>query len=223
MNASKLKLYHALVAEGFDVAKDRFLAAYDLFHEKYQKVRYGELREVTNAVWVAEALISLGFEVSASDVRVKAALNVFFQDFIDTLELREGAKNLVKQAKEQCKVALISNFTHAPVIYKSLRKVRLGEFFNLVVISDEVGWRKPSPQIFRDALNRLQIKASEAIYIGDSPIEDIKGAKQAGLKTIFVSSQFNKLKDLKESKQTPDHIAKDLSAISQSLKQILSF
>ena len=120
-------------------------------------------------------------------------------------------------------MALISNFTHAPVIYKSLRKVGLSEFFNVVVVSEEVGWRKPSGRIFQDALNRLQIKACEAIYIGDSPNEDIKGAKQAGLKTVFVPSQFSTLKDLKESKQEPDHIAKDLAEIGKSLSKILSF
>ena len=69
------------------------------------KYAMNNYREVTNAVWVAEALCNLGFKVTADDPRVKAALNVFFQDFIDTLELREGAKKLVKQAKEQCKVA----------------------------------------------------------------------------------------------------------------------
>ncbi len=222
MDASKQKLHIALVAEGFDVAKDNFLEAYNLAHEKYRKVRYEQLREVTNAVWVAEALSNLGFEVAADDCRVKAALNVFFQDFIDTLELREGAKKLIKQAKAQCKVALISNFTYAPVIHKSLRKVGISDFFNVIVVSEEVGWRKPSGCIFQDALTRLQIKACEAVYIGDSPNEDIKGAKEAGLKTVFVPSQFNKLKDLKESKQEPDHIAKDLTAIYQSLSQILS-
>ena len=222
MDDSKQKLHTALVAEGFDVAKDSFLKEYNLSHEKYRKVRYGQLREVTNAVWVAEALCNLGLKITVDDARVKAALNVFFQDFIDTLELREGAKKLVKQAKGQGKVALISNFTYAPVIYKSLRKVGLSEFFNVVVVSEEVGWRKPCGLIFQDALNRLQIKACEAVYIGDSPNEDIKGAKLAGLKTVFVPSQFSTLKDLKESKQEPNHIAKDLTDIYQSLNQILS-
>jgi HAD superfamily hydrolase (TIGR01549 family) len=223
MDASKQKLHVALVAEGFDVAKDNFIEAYNLTHEKYRKVRFEQLREVTNAVWVAEALCNLGFKVTVDDARVKAALNVFFQGFIDTLELREGAKKLVKQAKGQGKVALVSNFTHAPVIYKSLRKVGLSDFFNVVMVSEEVGWRKPCSLIFQDALNRLQIKACEAVYIGDSPNEDIKGAKQAGIKTVFVASQFSTLKDLKESKQEPDYIAKDLTAICQSLSQILSF
>ena len=79
--------------------KKSFLKLTFIAHEKYRKVRYEQLREVTNAVWVAEALCNLGFQVTPDDSRVKAALNVFFQDFIDTLELREGAKKLIKQAQ----------------------------------------------------------------------------------------------------------------------------
>ncbi len=222
MDASKEKLHMALAAEGFDVAKERFLEAYNLAHEKYRKVRYEQLREVTNAVWVAEALCNRGFKVAADDCRVKAALNVFFKDFIDTLELRAGAKKLIKQAQAQCKVGLISNFTHAPVIYKSLRQLGINTFFNAVVVSEENGWRKPSSHIFQDALNKLLVQANEAVYIGDSPIEDIKGAKQAGLKTVFVASQFNTLKDLLNSQQKPDFIGKDLQSISESLTEIIS-
>jgi hypothetical protein len=71
MEASREKLHTALVNEGFDVAKEKFLEAYILAHEKYHKVRYEQLREVTNAVWVAEALSNLGFKVSADDYRIK--------------------------------------------------------------------------------------------------------------------------------------------------------
>jgi HAD superfamily hydrolase (TIGR01549 family) len=222
MEASRNKLHAALTKEGLDVEKDKFLESYILTHEKYRKVRYENLREVTNAIWVAEALCNLGFTVTADDVRVKAALNVFFKDFIDTLKLRAGTKKLIKQAKKKCKVALISNFTYAPVIYSSLRKLEINPYFNEIVISEENGWRKPSGQIFQDTLDKLQVQAKEAIYIGDSPIEDIKGAKQAGLKTIFVPSQFYTLKDLVESKQKPDLIEKDLRSISENLNEIIS-
>lgn len=220
MEASREKLHTELENEGFDVAKDRFLAAYIQAHEKYRIIRYEQLREVTNAVWVAEALCNLGFKVTADDYRIKAALSVFFKDFIDTLKLRTGAKKLIKQAAQQCKVALISNFTHAPVIYSSLRHVGMDTLFNAIVVSEENGWRKPSSRIFQDALNRLQIKANEAVYVGDSPIEDIKGAKEAGLKTVFVPSQFYTLKDLLDSQQKPDYIARDLKSISEKFSEI---
>ncbi len=90
------------------------------------------------------------------------------------------------------------------------------------MVSEENGWRKPSSHIFQDALNKLQVQANEAVYIGDSPIEDIKGAKQAGLKTVFVPSQFNTLKDLFDSQQKPDFIAKDLQSISENFAEIIS-
>jgi HAD superfamily hydrolase (TIGR01549 family) len=221
MDASKGKLYKALLNEGFDVAEDSFMKAYGVAHEKYRKVRYEQLREVTNAVWVAEALASLGFEVTPDDFRVKAALNVFFQDFIDTLELREGAKKLLKQARARCKIGLISNFTYAPVVYSSLRKLNVDTAFNAVVVSQENGWRKPNSFIFKDALSRLQVQANEAVYVGDSPVEDVKGAKEAGLKTVFVVSQFYSLKDLLDSQQKPDYTAGDLNSISENFYEII--
>jgi hypothetical protein len=81
MEASEDNLYNALVAEGFQVSKERCLEEYNRAHQKYRKVRYEQFREVTNAVWVSEALCKLGFEVSQDDPRVKAALNVFFSRF----------------------------------------------------------------------------------------------------------------------------------------------
>ena len=210
MADSEDTLHRALVAEGFEVEKAKFLNAYNLAHQKYRVVRYGQYREVTNAIWVSEALCSSGYTVNPQNSHVKAALNVFFQDFIDILELREGAKQLLEQTAAQAKVGLISNFTHAPVIHKSLRKLGIHQYFNAIVVSEDVGWRKPAPQIFQDTLNRLQVNAEKTVFVGDSPIEDIKGAKDVGLKAVFVQSQFNSLKDLEKSKQQPDLVVKDL-------------
>lgn len=222
MADSENKLFTALKAEGFPIDKNAFLEAYNVSHQKYRKVRYEQYREVTNAVWVAEALCSLRIKVAPEDGRIKSALNVFFQDFIDTLELRAGAKKLLSKTQTFCKVGLISNFTHAPVIHKSLRKVGISDYFNAVVVSEDVGWRKPCPNIFQSALSRLQVRAEETVYVGDNPLEDIKGAKNAGLATIFVPSQFNKLKDLKESKQVPTCTARSLLSVGESLDRLIS-
>jgi hypothetical protein len=110
MEASLAKLHKALVKEGFQTEKSQFLVAYGKAHEKYRLIRYGEFREVTNAVWVSETLRGLGFEVTVEDPRMKAALDVFFQDYIDSLELRPCAEKLLKKATEKCKLGLISNF-----------------------------------------------------------------------------------------------------------------
>jgi len=206
-------LYTALVDEGFDVAEEKFLSAYNFAHEKYRKIRYEQFKEINNAVWVSEALSNLGFKVKEDDCSIKVALNVFFDDFIRTLMLRKGAEEVLKQVSTKYKVGLISNFTHAPVIHKSLRKIRIHQYFNAIVISEDFGWRKPSSEIFHYTLNRLKVKPEEAVFIGDSPLEDIKGAKSVGLRTIFTSSQFNTQKNLQESGQEPDYIVDDLVKI----------
>jgi len=90
------------------------------------------------------------------------------------------------------------------------------------LVSDESGWRKPHARIFQDVLGKLQVKAEEAVFIGDSPLEDIKGAQAAGLKTVFVPSQFFSLKDVGESGQKPDFVVKGLGEIYRNFSEIIS-
>jgi putative hydrolase of the HAD superfamily len=220
LEASITKLHDALTDVGFETERQKFFDAYAKAHEKYRLVRYGEFKEVTNAVWVSETLCSLGYEVNVDDSRMKTALNVFFQGFIDSLALRPHAAKLLTKASEKFKLGLISNFTYAPVVHASLRQLGINQFFNAIVVSEESGWRKPHKKIFTDTLERLQVTPEETVYIGDSPIEDIKGAAEAGFKTVFVPSQFNSLKDLHASGQKPDTIAEDLEEICRNLASI---
>lgn len=215
--ASVLKLYSALRAVGFEVAQQDFLSAYSKAHEKYRLVRYGELREVTNAVWVSEALCSLGYAVNRDDPRMQKALDLFFQDFVASLVLRSCAEKLLRDISQKFKVGLISNFTYAPVVHCSLRQLGIRSYFDVVVVSEENGWRKPHKKIFQDALTKLGVRANEVLYVGDSPIEDIKGAAEAGLKTVFVSSQFYSFQDLEKSGQKPDFAVADLEELYRHL------
>jgi len=221
MDVSREKLFNAVLDAGFSVDRQDFLDAYIKAHEKYRIIRYKQLKEVTNAVWVAEALCELGCDVNADDSRIKDALSVFFKDYVDSLTLRQGAKKLIKKASEQCKLGLISNFTHAPVVYSSLKQMGINKFFNAIVVSEANGYRKPSEHIFNEALDKLQVKACEAVYVGDSPVEDIKGAKEVGLRAVFVESQFYKLSDLLKSRQKPDFSAANLQEVYAYLEEIM--
>lgn len=222
LEASRAKLHKILTEAGFETRVEAFLAAYNKAHEKYRVIRYKKLREVTNAVWVSETLNNLGYETSPEDPRLKVALNIFFQYYVDSLELRPYAKRLIRKITENCKLGLVSNFTYAPVIYASLRKLGISQFFNAVVVSEDAGWRKPHKRIFQDALRRLQVTAEEAVYIGDSPLEDIEGAKAVGMKTVFVPSQFYSLGDLRGTRQRPDTIAEDLQEIYENFNRLIT-
>ena len=222
LDDSHRKLHRALTDAGFETSMAEFLEAYTRAHEKYRVVRYAELREVTNSIWVCEALNNLGCAATPGDSRIKVALNVFFRNYVESLELRPYVKKLIRRIKEHCKLGLVSNFTYAPVVYASLRRLNISQFFDTVLVSHDAGWRKPHKQIFQRALRTLQADTKEAVFIGDSPLEDIKGAKEMGMKTVFVSSQFYSLKDLCESGQKPDVVAQDLHEIYLNFADVLA-
>ena len=222
MERSKAKLHSALCEVGLSTGVDEFMDAYSKAHERHRLVRYEELKEVTNAIWVSEALCNVHCNVTADDSRLKSALNIFFHDFISTFELRPHAKPLLKKASENFKVGLVSNFTYAPAIYASLRKLGINTFFSAVVVSESIGWRKPHQTIFSQAMRMLRVKPEAAVFVGDSPKEDIEGAAKVGMRTVFVCSGFNKLADLENCVVKPDMIVQELSELCGKLPELLS-
>jgi len=221
LEASKLGQYEAIVKAGFNVSVEELADAYTKAHEKYRVIRYEELVEVTNAIWISDALNCLGFKTDPEDPRVKAAVNVFFQDYLSSLELNPCAEDMLREVSRSCRLGLISNFTYAPVIHAGLRKLGIGQFFSAILVSEDVGWRKPNRKIFQEALKRLGMTAGETVYVGDSPQEDIKGAADAGMRTVFVPSQFYSFENLAESKQKPDLIVKDICELRKRIPRFL--
>ncbi|MDH5634572.1 MAG: HAD family hydrolase [Candidatus Bathyarchaeota archaeon] len=214
---SENKMFRSLIASGFDLGRKEFFEAYERAHHEYWNIRYGQLKEITNAVWISEALNHLGYAITADDKRIKTAVNAFFENYLKALKLRVHAKKTLQRLSQEYQLGLISNYTYAPLIYAGLRKLKINEFFNVVVVSDEAGWRKPSPKIFREALRRLRLKVDQVLYVGDTPLEDIEGAKKAGVKTVFIPSQFNSLEDMQKAPLQPDHVIEKLSDIFKIL------
>ncbi len=217
---SKTKLHEALCEAGLVTNPEQFMEAYAKAHEKYRVIRYQQLREVTNAVWVSETLSAVGCKVTVDDARLKAGLNVFFQNFIDSLKLRPHAKQLIKNMSERYKIGLVSNFTYAPAIYASLRKLSINNFFSAIVVSEAIGWRKPHKIIFNSALKMLHVNPEDAVFVGDSPLEDVDGAKAAGLRSVFVGSCFNSLREVEKCSFKPDLVCQELREVCEKLPQI---
>lgn len=62
----------------------------------------------------------------------------------------------------------------------------LSSFFDHIVASAEVGSAKPDAGIFVEACERLGLPASRVLHVGDSPIDDIEGARGAGLAAVLL-------------------------------------
>jgi putative hydrolase of the HAD superfamily len=70
--------------------------------------------------------------------------------------------------------------------------LRLEQYFDPIVISDEVGLRKPQPEIFWMASDRWEIPRNEILVVGDDEASDIVGARNAGMQALRVSGGLAK-------------------------------
>jgi putative hydrolase of the HAD superfamily len=70
-----------------------------------------------------------------------------------------------------------------------LHGLGLEEHFDFVVVSAAVGYAKPSPEIFAHAVARAGVAAAECLYVGDSYMHDVIGARTAGLHTVLVDRE----------------------------------
>ena len=104
---------------------------------------------------------------------------------------RDAKPTLAKLKKMGLKLGLITGGYQSD-LEKILPKVSLQKFFDVCVCGDTVGKRKPNPQVFRYALNQLNIRASEAIFIGDRLDTDYLGAKKAGMTPILIRRESSK-------------------------------
>ena len=66
-----------------------------------------------------------------------------------------------------------------------IRGLELESLLDDVLVSEAVGLRKPDPAIFHLALSRLGVSPDEALFVGDSPTNDISGPQSAGLRTAL--------------------------------------
>jgi len=94
-----------------------------------------------------------------------------------------------------------------------LSKIRISQYFDAMIFSDEVGIRKPDQRIFQLAARKLDTKQHETVHIGDNLKSDVWGAKSAGFKAIHVST--NKGRD-----KTAEEDPKSLAVLSRSLGRL---
>ena len=109
------------------------------------------------------------------------------------------------------RLSVVSNFDHAPTARKLLGGFGIADFFEHIVISEEVGWRKPHRKIFEVALSTLGENASDVLFIGDNPEADIMGSSDCGIDSVWVKRK----EQLPQAE--PNFIIKDL----QDLKEII--
>jgi putative hydrolase of the HAD superfamily len=141
--------------------------------------------ETHNRFWISAALQHLGYAIAPEDERISSAIEFYFSAFLDFCHPVPDTLPMLKTLKGPYRLALLSNFTHTPAAVKLVHHLGLSRFFEVVLISGDIGYRKPHPLIFQKLIDALGGNKAEMLYVGDDPEADIQGALNAGIQPVW--------------------------------------
>jgi HAD superfamily hydrolase (TIGR01509 family) len=126
------------------------------------------------------------------------------------------------------RMAIISNHHNGKSLREMLRSLRMNQYFEVVVVSEEVGVRKPNPKIFRICLSRLRLRRNQVIFVGDSLLYDVVGARAAGIISVLHAEDApdelktprdrNGVKTHDNPGVVPDFVIGDLSSLPRVIE-----
>lgn len=125
------------------------------------------------------------FSTSGIDpIQTEVASTYFLKNCSLKPYLMEDALTALNYLSNKYELHIITNgFLDAQ--NRKLNSSGINKYFKIMVTSECIDSRKPSPEIFQYSLQEAGASKSESIMIGDNPRTDIQGAKDFGIKTVF--------------------------------------
>ena len=144
----------------------------------------GKISEDDHWKWVARAL--------HRPLKERDALH---KEFFDGDIIDRELVNYIRSLKPRYGTGLISNAWDGLRPY--MQREKFADAFDTLIISAEVGVMKPGAEIFQHALEQLEVRPKEAVFVDDFP-ENITGCEAVGMHGILFKSTEQTLKDLKK-------------------------
>ncbi|PEM28139.1 HAD family hydrolase [Bacillus wiedmannii] len=121
---------------------------------------------------------------------------------------------LQRLTQQNMKIGIITNgFTDFQM--NNLRALNIHTYTNTILVSEAEGIKKPHPEIFERALQKLDVKASECLYVGDHPENDVLASERVGILGVWKRDSF--LGDF-EHPRTVNDLLEVLSFVEIELK-----
>lgn len=120
-------------------------------------------------------------DVNFNDGDISQVISKWHQKWRTQIFLYPQVREILLNLKKKYRLALISNISDGELARGDMEMFKILNFFDIVLLSSDLGVRKPSPKLFEYILDKLNIRKDEMIFIGDTLHDDIQGAKQAGL------------------------------------------
>jgi putative hydrolase of the HAD superfamily len=142
---------------------------------------------------VARTIEAAGYRIAPFDQYFAAVYQEFARPGV--WELFPDVPPILSELSRQgIRLGVISNFDRR--LYDILESLGVRDAFEQVIISSEIGVRKPTARIFQAAAHRFKVELSEILHVGDERDSDFAGAEAAGLQAVLVDHETVKLADI---------------------------
>ncbi len=145
--------------------------------------------------------------------RIPELVEQAFAHFIDArnrVTLFPQARPLLEQLQGRYTLGALTNGN------SDITRVGIAPYFAISLSSESVGRRKPEPDMFLHALEQAGVTAEQTVHIGDHPFDDVHGAAQLGIRTIWFNDTNRVWEDVSD-KPKPDATVACLSDIPSVL------
>jgi HAD superfamily hydrolase (TIGR01662 family) len=179
---------------------EAFPRIYNLRMNRYYQERETEFIEYTAELFLRDLMKEYGYGQVPGEILKKAVATQFAVSQAHWLP-EEDARPLLELLKsEGYRLGLISNAIDSQDVRTLIDKGNFAPYFEVTLISAEVGLRKPHPKIFQIALDHFNVCPDEVVMVGDTLGADILGANNLGIASVWI----NRRADMR-----PDNLAHD--------------
>jgi putative hydrolase of the HAD superfamily len=177
----------SLINAGLDFECDKFI-------ELYRRIAREQIAESEKAGWteidycqrLRRTLEGLGVDNKRSDALARRAWDEYLLEWTRQTMFFPETPSLLERLKGRYKLGVVTNFMDGPTARKVFSMLQYENLFDCLIVSAEEGYMKPSPILFKKALNDLESSASHSIMVGDTYEADVVGAHNVGMRGVLV-------------------------------------
>jgi putative hydrolase of the HAD superfamily len=183
-------VYESVARErGYDADPDALERAFRIAWKERQPLRFGPSRQTSDArdkAWWRET-VRRNFELAGLPPPTDACFEAVFARFGHGKSWRvfpDVSPTLARLREAGLSVAIVSNFDSR--LEHICRGLGLTDLMRAVIYSAAVGYAKPARPIYEAALAAVRTSRERALFVGDSPEEDVAGPRRAGLAALLL-------------------------------------
>lgn len=206
-----------LARAGRPTSPEELKAAYDASGRALAEGLWAQHRDLPHReqVKVFLELAAPGVTADLSPELFDEAVAAYADPVLRLLPLTvSGAAETLAVLREQgLSLAVISNTGRTPgvILRQVLDHHGLLGYFTVVSYSDEIGYRKPHPEIFRQTLLRMGVEPARALHIGDDAAADVAGARSIGMRACHFTAHGD------DGSREADFVLSDLAELPDRL------